>query len=75
MEKRKLKSDLEIFGLREPYLFFCAALHFAQRARWAAAILFLAAADMGLRIPDFLRLPAVEPAVPTSPKTFRAVFS
>ena len=73
--KRRL-TDREIVGLPEPYLFFCAALHFAQRARWAAAILFFAADDMGLRFPDVVPLPtALEPAVPTSLKTFRAVFS
>jgi hypothetical protein len=36
------------------YLFRLAAFHFAQRARWAAAIRLRAAADMVLRV-----LPAV----------------
>ena len=37
-----------------PYLLRLAAFHFAQRARWAAAIRLRAAADMVLRFPPKL---------------------
>jgi hypothetical protein len=76
-DEEKLESPmLRLACARERYLCFRVALHLAQRARWASAILFLAAADMGLRLPEVVRLPtALEPPVPTSPKTFRAVSS
>lgn len=47
------------------YLFRCAAFHFAQRARWAAAIRLRAAADIVLRF-----LPGVfaRAALPTRPR-------
>src|SRR5713101_2803302 len=48
-----------------PYLFRLAAFHFAQRARWAAAIRLRAAADMVLR---FLTSVQARPTLPTVPR-------
>jgi hypothetical protein len=57
------------------YLFRLAAFHFAQRARWAAAIRLRAAADIGLR-PLGLRIPFdFLSEVPRLPKAANAAFS
>ena len=53
-EDLSVSSVVTSIAIAFPYLFRLAAFHFAQRARWAAAIRLRAATDMDLRV-----LPAV----------------